>query len=150
MKVKDIMTKQVFSVTENTALRKVNELFQRYRINGVTVVNEKDEVIGIVTFSDLIRQIFPSYEKVMEDESYWLVPKVIEDNVSDLINKPVGQIMQRKVITVEPDVPAVRAAALMVAHHVKQLPVVENGKLVGILGYKDITWGFMLKNCKYF
>ena len=58
--------------------------------------------------------------------------------------------MQTKVITVEPDTPAVHAAALMVAHHVKQLPVVENGKLVGIVGYKDITWGFLLKDCKYF
>lgn len=47
MKVRDIMTTPVFSVTEDTDLRKVNQLFQRYRINGVTVVNEHNKVIGI-------------------------------------------------------------------------------------------------------
>lgn len=150
MKVRDIMTTRVFSVTEDTDLRKVNQLFQRYRINGVTVVNNHNNVLGIVTFSDLIRQIFPTYAEVTKDESYWLNPEIIEDRVSELINKSVSHVMQKNVTTISPDTPAVQAAGLMTAHHVKQLPVVEDGQLVGIVSYKDITWGFMLKNCKYF
>jgi len=150
MKVRDFMTTQVFTVTPDTALRVVNQIFQRYGTNSILVEDGQQKILGIVTYSDLIRKIFPSYEQAMTDESIWLEPNIIEDHISGLITRPITEVMQKKVLTVKPDMYAIQAGAFMNAHHIKQVPVVENGLRIGLLGYKDLTWGFMLKNCSYF
>jgi CBS domain-containing protein len=51
--------------------------------------------------------------------------------------------MTRNVITVSPDLEALQAGATMTARHIKQLPVVQNHKLLGIIGHTDIGWGLM-------
>jgi CBS domain-containing protein len=61
------------------------------------------------------------------------------------MNVPVEEVMTRKVITVSPDSNAIQAGAIMTAIHVKQLPVVEKAKVVGIISYTDIGWGLMMK-----
>ncbi len=106
--------------------------------------------MGIVTYSDLIHKIFPTYDEAMTNESIWLEPNIIEDHISELISRPARDVMHEKVITVPAEMYAIRAGALMNARHIKQVPVVENGIRIGLLSYKDLAWGFMLKNCSYF
>ena len=150
MQVQDIMTPAVLTVTPDTPLKKVNQLLHRYHLNDLVVVDENNAVVGIITYSDLFRQILPSYEEVMKDESYWLNPDALESRALQIMENPVKNYMTTNVVTVSPDKPAVHAGALMIAKKVKQLPVVNNGKLVGIVSYTDITWGLMIKNCKFF
>ena len=150
MKVKQLMTRPVETISPETPLRRVNQLMQRYRLNDLVVVDEKDEVKGIITFSDLYRLILPAYDEVMKDDSIWLLPETLENKVTGLIDKPVKEVMTKKVITVSEDDLAIKAGSVMTAHKIKELPVVKNNKLVGVISYKDILWGFLMKNCKYF
>jgi len=53
MKVEELMTKPVETITPDTPLRKVNQLMQRYRLTDLVVTNKNNEVVGIITFSDL-------------------------------------------------------------------------------------------------
>jgi CBS domain-containing protein len=55
----------------------------------------------------------------------------------------VDEIMTRNVITVSPDLEALKAGAIMTARRIKQLPVVHNHKVMGIISHTDIGWGLM-------
>lgn len=150
MKVKELMTKPFETISSNTPLRKVNQLMQRYRLNDLIVVNENNEIEGIITYSDLYRLILPKYDEIMQDESLWLLPETIEERIKNFIDKPVKDVMIKDIITISQDDFVIKAGSIMTAHKIKQLPVVENNKLIGVISYKDILWGFLMKNCKYF
>ncbi len=149
MKVKELMTKPAHTITEDTPLRMVNQLMQRYHLNDLVVVNENYEVKGIITYSDLYRLILPTYVEVMEDETIWLLPETVEEKITNLIDRPVKSVMTKNVFTVSPSELIVKAGAMMSAKNIKQVPVVKNNKLIGILSYRDILWGFLIKNCKF-
>jgi CBS domain-containing protein len=144
MKVADVMRTNVVTVTAATPLRKINELLHRFNLSYI-VIAEEGSVKGIITYADLFRQVLPSYDEFMRDESYWLNAETTEQRASDLVNKPVSEVMSRSVITVPPDMEAIRAGALMTAKRVKQLPVVKDGQLVGVVSFTDITWGFLMR-----
>jgi acetoin utilization protein AcuB len=67
----------------------------------------------------------------------------MEDRFTDIARVPVDEIMTRKVITVSPDLEVLKAGATMTTNRVKQLPVVRNDKVVGIISHTDIGWGLV-------
>ena len=67
------------------------------------------------------------------------------DDQSDFVNVPVEEIMTKKVITISPDVEALQAGATMTARRIKQLPVVLDHRIVGIISHQDIGWGLMMQ-----
>jgi CBS domain-containing protein len=70
---------------------------------------------------------------------------LMEDRFRDITGVPVDEIMTRKVISVSPDLDALKAGATMTAHRVKQLPVVRDHKVVGIISHTDVGWGLMMQ-----
>ncbi len=144
MKVAELMRTNVLTVAPDTPLRKVNEMLHHF-LSDYVIVTEGKKVLGIVTYSDLFKQLLPSYAEVMEDETYWLNPESMESRAGALVQKSVKEVMTQKLISTWPEMPAVEAGAMMVAEKVKQLPVLENGELVGVISFRDITWGFLLR-----
>ena len=69
----------------------------------------------------------------------------MEDRFRDIVSVPVDEIMTRSVITVSPDLEALKAGATMTARRVKQLPVVQNHKVMGMISHTDIGWGLMMR-----
>ena len=146
MKVKDVMNKEVKTILCDTPLHIVNQTFQKYNLSYLFVVNEKKEVEGIITYTDLFRLVLPSYQKVMEEGLLWLSPEVIESQAHDLLNKSVKEFMKKKIISVNPDEMVFKAGAEMIANSIKQMPVVENNKLVGVISFHDILWELLMIN----
>ncbi len=146
MKVKDVMTKEVITISPAAPLRVVNQIMQKYNQSYIIVVNEKDEVEGIITYSDLFRLILPPYEEVMKKDCIWLFPEKMEERVKELINKQVSEVMKRKIISVNADQLVIKAGAEMAANDIKQMPVLENNKLIGVISYHDILWEFLMVN----
>jgi len=148
MKVSDLMRTFFLAVPPDTTLRKANELMHQFGSDYI-LVTEGKKLLGIVTYSSLFRQILPSYDEVMKDETYWLDPASIEERVSDVSKKKVKEIMVTELIKIDPGMLVVEAGALMVSKKIKQLPVINsNGELVGVLSFKDITWGFLIKQIR--
>ena len=146
MKVRELMSPAVVAVDPKTPLRKILELMLRRHLNDVLVVDGEQRLAGIVTYSDLSRKILPTERELMEHEEYMIQPESMEDRISDVTNVPVGTAMTCHVITVTPDTEVLKAGALMTAHHIKQLPVVEGERIVGIISHTDIGWGLMMQH----
>ena len=145
MKVRELMSPAVVAVDPKSPLRNILELMLRRHLNDVLVVDQEQRLAGIVTYSDLCRKILPTQKELMEHEEYMIQPESMEDRIAGVTNVPVGEVMTRRVITVTPDTEVLKAGALMSAHHVKQLPVVEGEKIVGIISHTDIGWGLLMQ-----
>ena len=145
MKVLELMNPKVITVGPKTPLREVLQLMLRYHLNGILVVDSEQKLEGVVTYSDLSRKLLPTQKELMEHEEYLTTPQSMEDRFRDITSVPVDKIMTRNVITASPDLEALKAGATMTAHGVKQLPVVQNHKVMGIISHTDIGWGLMLQ-----
>jgi len=145
MKVLELMNPSVVTVGLKTPLREVLQLMLRYHLNNIVVVDGADRLAGIITYSDLGRKLHPTQKELMEHEEYVTDPQTMEDRFGDFVSVPVEEIMTRKVITVSPDVEALQAGATMTARRIKQLPVVLDHKIVGIISHQDIGWGLMMQ-----
>lgn len=146
MKVVELMNPSMITVGPKTVLRHILHLMLRFHLNDVLVVNDRHELAGIVTHSDLLRSLLPTQTELMEHQEYICSPESMEDRFYDWAELPVDQIMSKRVITVSPDLEVLKAGAIMSANHVKQLPVVRGHALIGIISYTDIGWGLMSQN----
>jgi acetoin utilization protein AcuB len=146
MKVSEIMNKEVHTIPPDTTMKMVNRTMQKYSLSYLFIVNEKMEIEGVITYTDLFRLVLPSYQKVMEEGLLWLSSEVIESQAHNLMNKPVKDFMKNKVITIHPNEMVFKAGAEMIANSIKQIPVVENNKLVGVISFHDILWELLMIN----
>ena len=137
------MSPRVISVGPKTPLCEVLQLMLRYHLNDIVVVDSEEKLVGIVTYPDLSRKLLPTERELMEHEEYMTTPQSMEDRFADIANVPIDEIMTRNVITVSPDLEALKAGATMTANRVKQLPVVRNDKVIGIISHTDIGWGLL-------
>lgn len=145
MKVCELMGPKVVTVGSKKPLREILQLMLRYHLNDILIVDSEQRLAGIVTYPDLCRKLLPTEKDLMEHEEYITDPRLMEDRVRDIASIPVDEIMTRRVITVSPDLEALKAGAIMLAHRVKQLPVVRDDKVIGIISHTDIGWGLMVQ-----
>ena len=128
---KRMMRNPVF-VDENDSMKKAMDILKERGIRHLPVLKEREKLVGIVTERD-IKQASPSPATALEiREIYYLLDKV-----------KVKQIMTRRVYTVSPNTSIEEAALIMREKKVGCLPVVDGGKLVGILTETDILDAFL-------
>ena len=145
MKVREVMNRRILKVGPETPLRQILPLLLRAHLNDLVVVDNKDKLLGIVTYGDLNRKLLPTEEELVDHEEYLTNPELMEDRFEDILNVSVDKVMTKRIITISPESSAIKAGAIMHAHQVRQLPVVENQKVVGIISHTDIGWGLMMK-----
>ena len=139
MKVKDIMTTNVITVTPETKLKEVAKIIKGHRINGLPVLNEAREVVGIITITDLLR--------LLRDIHYW--ERVEKENpevriIKDILVKEknestVNMKMTKMIWTVDEDSELDDVLELMYKYDIHTIPVTKDHKLVGIIGATDIV-----------
>lgn len=136
MKVEDLMQKAVFTVGPDDMVDRVFFLLHYEKIRHLPVVSE-EQVVGIVSDRDLYKALGPKSRRgsvVQQGKS--------NESVLYVIPRKVRHIMRRGVITVGPDEPASHAAGMMARKKIGALPVVRDGKLVGIITSTDILNAF--------
>ena len=123
------MTKPVVSVEPTTPLRKVIQLMEDNRIRHVAVVEpETDRLLGLISHRDVLRSQEGSLSGASSDEQVHM-NRWIE----------ARWVMTKEVRTVYPDTPALEAARTLRAHGYGCLPVLERGRLIGILTESDFV-----------
>lgn len=142
---KEIMSKTVITVKKDTPISELSDLFISYNVNGLPVVDDDEKVIGIVTQSDLIEQnknlhiptVITLFDAVLFLES----EKKFESDIKKLTANKVEDIYSANAITVAVDTDLGEIATIMSEKDVHTLPVLENGKLAGIIGKLDLIRG---------
>ena len=142
LKVKDIMTREVISVTPDTEILKAARLLLEKRINGLPVVDEAGQLVGLLCQSDLVAQQkripLPSLFTLLEGFVPLTSMKRIDKEVEKIAAVTVSQAMTPDPVTVGPQTPIEEVAALMADKKYHTLPVIEDGQLVGIVGKEDV------------
>ncbi len=142
VKAKDIMETKIISLTPDTEIQKAVKILLENHINGAPVVNEQEELVGILCQSDLIFQQkeipFPPIFTMLDSFIPLSSSKHMEDSLKKMAAISVDQAMVKKPVTVSSDTLVSEIANLMVEKHFHTIPVVDNKKLVGIIGKEDI------------
>ena len=132
MTIRELMTGAVITVHPETPVLEARDLMTRERIRHLLVTEPNGALGGIVTDRD-IRLNLPSRATSL---SVW--------EINHLLTKlTVGEVMTRSVITIGPDRPARDGARIMLDHKIGALPVVEGGRLVGIITETDLVRAFV-------
>ena len=139
---RDIMTTDLITVTPDMDIPRAAKILFDNRINGVPVVDDSGRLKGILCQSDLVTQqkklpiptIFTFLDGIIRLTSM----KQIEKQVRKIAALTVSEAMTPKPVTVRPDTRLETVAALMVDNKFHTLPVIEDSRLVGIIGKQDV------------
>ncbi|HAO32960.1 MAG TPA: CBS domain-containing protein [Candidatus Competibacter sp.] len=123
--VRDAMTAEPIVISAKAKLREAEELFETHDFNGVPVVDDQWRLLGILTKFDVL--------KAFSLDTQALVPRY-----EDIMEQPVETVMTRDPVSVRPDLPLSRLLQKLVDTRTKSLPVVENGRLAGIIAREDV------------
>ncbi len=146
MKVKELMDTKVLFVTPNTTYEDVGRLLYTNQVTGIPVLDEQERVVGFVSEKDIVRILYPWYKSFYESPESYTDMESRESKAGDIRNTKVEVFMKRDILTVTPDDPIMKAGALMLAHDVNRLPVIENGKVVGMVSRDSIYKVILKKN----
>lgn len=153
MLVEEVMTRDVITCSPTDKIEDIVLLMGEKNISGIPVL-EGDRLVGIVTEEDIMRLLavppkgtsylwLPSpFEVLLEIPLKDILQlRRMQESVKDVGERPISDVMTRKVVMVSPDEDIEAAAALMVRHKFNRLPVVKDGKIVGIIARDDIIHG---------
>lgn len=147
--VKDIMTANPITVgPEDSVVYAARILFER-NFNGLPVVNEQKEVVGILTEYDLISKGGDLHMSMLINvlgnlDTYKKDSSLVKDEIKRLMILKVKDIMNTNPLTVEESAPIQTLAELFASHHkVNPIPVVQNKKIVGVVSRYDLVKFFV-------
>lgn len=140
---KDIMTRDVLTVTPETSLEKFAGLLVNNQISGAPVVDAGGALVGIMTENDLINQNkrlhIPTVVSFLDAAIYLESSKKFTDEVKRVTATSVGELCTRKVVSISEETTLTDIATLMAEKKVHLLPVLKAGKVVGIVGKRDVV-----------
>ena len=139
MLVETVMTSPVISISPSTTIAEAARLMLSHRISGLPVVSEDGGLIGMVSEGDFLRRGELGTEA---KRSWWLElfasqGQAAEDYVR-AHGRKVGEVMTKGVFTTNREASLEEVVELMSRHGIKRLPVVDNGKLIGIVSRSDL------------
>jgi len=136
LQVRDVLSPRVISSTPDATIGEVVRLMGRNRVEAVPIVSETREVLGLVTYAELLRHLIPTKVKRGSAER----SRSAEDpKMPDLTSTPVREVMDRSVLCITDEQVIWDVANLMVNKNLERVPVVREGVLVGLLTRQDIV-----------
>lgn len=144
--VRDIMTRKVVTAEPADSLRFAATLLSQKGISGMPVVGKEGQVVGVLSEKDIVKALRDKAGLAMPGGLFELILEPSEARQKDLISRcrvvldevRVSLAMTSPAKTIPADSPTVEAAREMIASRINRLPVVERGKLVGIVTRSDV------------
>lgn len=145
LKAADIMKTEVVTVTPAMSVEELGRLFMEKEISGAPVIDAGGKLVGVVTENDLIRRNrrfhIPTMLRIFDAFIPMEGSKSIEREIKEMSATMVKDIYSKEVITINEDTPLEEIATLMSEKKVHFLPVMREGKLVGIVGKQEVIKG---------
>jgi len=151
--VRDIMTNELITVTQDMDIAGAAKILLDNRINGAPVVDNSGQLVGILCQSDLITQQkklpIPTLFTFLDGLIRLTSMKQLEKQVGKIAALTVSEAMTPNPVTVKLDTKLETVAALMVDSNFHTLPVVEDSNLVGVIGKEDVLRTLLPTNEKH-
>ena len=139
---KDIMTTEVITVTTETSVRDLADILWKNHISGAPVIDSDDDLVSVVTESDLIDQNkkvhIPKMISILDSVLFLEKPGKMKEDIQKMTGATVRDIMAKELVTVTADTPLDEIATIMAEKNFHTLPVVAGKKLIGVIGKSDI------------
>jgi CBS domain-containing protein len=143
LKVRDVMTTEVFAVAPDTGLDSVAKLLTAKRISGAPVVGIDGKPLGVISLADLADQDRDVRGRQGYSVFYRISDGLTEFGPDEEDDHPgcAEDVMEGSVISIDADSPIDGAAAMLIEHQIHRLLVVSEDKLVGIVSSLDVLKG---------
>lgn len=139
MKVHEVMSTKVESVTVTTPLRDLWKAIFKNHIHSLPVVDTNKKVIGMIVEEDLLKPLYPDFAHMIDDFIGAAEFEEMEEQIHTLVKLKAEHVMNKKVIFTRGDTPVMRALSRMIVQKVHQLPVLsDDGILLGMVSKGDI------------
>jgi CBS domain-containing protein len=147
---KDIMTREIVSVTADLPVEKLATLLLEKKISGAPVVDDEGRLIGVVTESDLIDQTknihIPTAVAILDSFLFLENPNKMDEEIKKMAGRKVWDICAKKPTVVQEDTPLSDVATIMAEKKLHTLPVMAEKRLVGVIGKTDIIRTLIREN----
>jgi len=147
MKAQDVMVRNVLTVGPDTSVADAVAMLVKHDISALPVVNPDGSLIGILSEADLLER-----EELGAEHHYpWWIESLtpaskLAERVAKAHGKRVSEVMSTNVIFASEDTPASEIAALLETHRIKRVPIINDGKIVGIVSRSNLMQA--LASCK--
>lgn len=138
MQAQDVMTTVVATIPADATVQEAAKVMLQRGISALPVMDNKDRVVGMVSEGDLVRRA----ELGTDAPRSWWLHAFAEDAVRDYLRThgaSVREVMASPVISVRRTTPLDEVARLLEKHRIKRVPVLESGRLVGIVSRADLV-----------
>ncbi len=143
MDVKEVMTKAVVSVNRDSTIDEIAKVLIDNKVSGLPVLSDGGYLIGIVTEGDLLRREMsprlPEFINILGAVIYYHGVERYNEDFKKILAQTASDIMTEDLITVKEDTDISEVARLMLNNNIKQIPVVDGSKLIGIVSRADIV-----------
>jgi CBS domain-containing protein len=147
LQARDIMTTEILTATPETSISELSKILENRKIGGVPVVDKGGRLVGVITQNDLVERArdleLPPAINILDFHIYLQIPSHMIQRVEKMLGTTVGDCMTPNPVTVAPDTPVSKVAAVMAKQNVHTIPVVQGEKLVGIIGKMDLVRGMV-------
>jgi mannitol/fructose-specific phosphotransferase system IIA component (Ntr-type)/CBS domain-containing protein len=136
--VGDIMTAEPVTVTLDKTLKDVVNIFFKYKISGLPVVDSSGKLAGEISETELLKFALPNYKSFIANIANITEVESFEDLLHREYSLTVSKLVKKAPVVVDVDAPVVEAAALMLFKRAERVMVLSNDKLVGVVTKSDI------------
>ena len=119
-KIEEIMTRDVTTIAANALVEDALKIMVQKKVSGLPVLDEEERLCGVVTEYDVLEML------LRNDDDFWPI-------------EPVADYVSHEVLTVEPTATLTEVAELFLNESVRRAPVVEDGKVVGVISRRDLV-----------
>lgn len=145
MQVQEVMSTGVVTAFLTDSVRSVVIKMLSRHCGAMPVIDETNQLIGLVTLRDILLPLYPNFGDYIHDNVHSRDFHEMEDEYPDVLRMQVADIMSRNPLTVSPTTCVLEAASYMGLKNFRRIPVVENEKLKGMLSLGDINRGLFLQ-----
>ena len=141
MFVRDVMSTGFVSAFPTDTVRSVVIKMINRHCGAIPVVEGDNRLVGIVTVRDILLPLYPNYGDYIHDNVHSRDFLEMEEGYPEILAKKVEEVMSRNPLTISSSGPILEAASYMGLKNFRRIPVVDQGRLVGMLSIGDINRG---------
>jgi CBS domain-containing protein len=141
MRVHDVMSTGVVTARKTDTVRSVVIKMLSRQCGAIPVVEGDDQLVGMVSLRDVMLPLYPNYGDYIHDNVHSRDFIEMEQGYPAVLAKKIEEVMSLNPLTVSPNDPVLQAASYMGLKHFRRIPVVDRGKLVGMVSIGDINRG---------